>query len=73
MITLFSPLQYLDVVVVMTNDSSITRSEGDEDVSLCAMINSPAGGLATGQTIIVKFSITGHVSRTGICKINGYC
>ena len=46
-------------MIVLTNSSTIARNEGDQDVIVCAMINSPAGGLAS-QTVTVQFSITGH-------------
>ena len=51
-------------MIVLTNSSTIARNEGDQDVIVCAMINSPAGGLAS-QTVTVQFSITGHQTDIG--------
>ena len=46
-----------DVTVSMVNSGTITQTEGDGNVGVCARLVSPSGGVAT--TVTVVFTWTG--------------
>ena len=61
-------LNHADVTVSM-QDTSLSRTEGDGSISVCAQVTSPMGGL--GIPVAVTFTQSGR--SPGISQTCHYC